>query len=71
VIDVKAGLTYLSPTDRSVEILLCTTGDAIITDLGKNKQKTLAKGTSIIIPAVVEKYSIEGNATIYKAGVPI
>jgi len=71
VIDVKSGLTYLSPTDRSVEILLCTAGEAIIADLGKNKQETLAKGTSIIIPAVVEKYSIEGNATIYKAGVPI
>jgi mannose-6-phosphate isomerase len=71
MIDVKAGRTYFSPTERSVEILLCTAGGAIVADLGKNKQETFAKGTSIIVPAVVDKYRIEGNATIYKAGVPI
>jgi len=71
VITVKEGLTYYSPTNRSVEILLCTDGDAIITDLGNNDKLALGRGKSIIIPSAVKKYCIEGNTTLYKAAVPV
>jgi len=70
VISVKEGIIYNSPLDRSVEILLCTDGNATVFDFGENDKIDIAGGRSVIIPAIVEKYSIEGNATLYKAAVP-
>jgi mannose-6-phosphate isomerase len=71
VITLKNDLMCYSPTNRSVEILLCTDGDVIITDLGNNEKLFFGKGKSIIIPASVKRYSIEGNAILYKAAVPV
>ena len=71
IIDVKEGIIYNSPAHRSIEILLCTNGKATITDPGKNDRVVIDRGKSIIIPAVVKKYSIQGNAAFYKAAVPI
>jgi mannose-6-phosphate isomerase len=71
VISVKDNIGYHSADRRSVEIILCTDGSATITDLGKNDNVLLDRGKSIIIPAVVEKYRIQGNATFYKAAVPL
>ncbi len=70
-INLQAGTTYHSPTKRSVEILLCTDGDATISDLKSRMKIDLPKGRSILIPAAVKKYRIKGDATIYKASVPI
>ena len=71
VITLKRNLTCYSPTNRSVEILLCTDGEVIITDLGNNDKLAFDKGKSIIIPSAVKRYCIEGNATLYKAAVPV
>ena len=71
IISVRDGKAYNSSTNRSVEILLCTNGDATITDLDKNDKIDLTRGRSIIIPAVLEKYRIEGKATLFKAAVPV
>lgn len=71
VISVDEGLKYYSTEERSVEILLCTDGNAQITDLGKNETVIVHRGVSVIIPAVTDKYRIEGKATLYKAAVPI
>ncbi len=71
IIHVKQGMIYNSPSHRSIEILLCTDGKATITDLGKNDKVVIDRGKSILIPAVVEKYSIQGNAAFYKAAVPL
>ncbi len=71
VITLKRDLTCDSPTNRSVEILLCTDGEAIITDLGNNDKLAFDGGKSIIIPSAVKKYCIQGNATLYKAAVPV
>lgn len=70
LISIKKGLSHSSSMDRSVEILLCTEGEATITDTGKDEKIIIAKGASIIIPAIVGKYTIEGEATFYKAAVP-
>jgi mannose-6-phosphate isomerase len=64
-------MDYYSPDRKCVEILLCTDGDAVVVDLTGNKRIEIKKGVSILIPAVVEKYSIKGNAVLYKAAVPI
>jgi mannose-6-phosphate isomerase len=71
VIGIKKDLTCYSPDNRSVEILLCTDGEATITDLGNNDKLAFDRGKSIIIPSAVKRYCIEGNATLYKAGVPV
>ncbi len=71
IVSLKEGMVYNSPTRRSVEILICTAGEATITDPGQNGRLSIGKGTSIIIPAAVKKYRIEGNAALYKAAVPV
>jgi mannose-6-phosphate isomerase len=71
VITVKTGMDYCSSTKRCVEILLCTAGDADVTDFTGSKLIHIIKGMSILIPAAVKKYSIQGNAVFYKAAVPI
>jgi mannose-6-phosphate isomerase len=71
VITVKTGTDDYIFDKRSVEILLCTDGDAVVADIVENKSVDIKKGMSILIPAAVEKYSIKGNAVFYKAAVPI
>ena len=71
VIAVKTDMNYYSPDKRYVEILLCTDGDALVVDLAENKSVHIKKGMSILIPAVVKKYGIKGDAVFYKAAVPI
>jgi mannose-6-phosphate isomerase len=71
VIQVNSDTGYTSPRERSVEILLCTAGTCKIKDLGSRKEMALKKGHTVIVPAAAFAYSLNGNATIYKAAVPI
>jgi mannose-6-phosphate isomerase len=71
VIDVSSGTPYESQRDRSVEIMICTLGEATISEVPDGAVTTLAQGVSILVPAAVEKYVIEGRAKIYKAAVPL
>ena len=71
VITVKTDQNYYSPDKKCVEILLCTDGDAVVVDLAGNNRVEIKKGVSILIPAAVKKYSIIGDAVLYKAAVPI
>lgn len=71
VISVTEQMQFSSLTDRSVEILFCTDGDVVISDPGANEALSLERGESAMIPAGLEKYSIEGSGTLYKAAVPI
>jgi len=71
VILVKKAKAFHSETNRSVEILLCTQGRAKISNLDLDEHHVIKKGVSVIIPAAVKAYTIEGNAEFYKAAVPI
>ena len=71
VIHLKQGMRYNSPAHRSIEILLCTDGNATIGGPGENDELAIDKGTSILIPAAVTRYHIKGNVTLYKAAVPL
>ncbi len=71
VITLNKGATYQSPKDRSVEILICTRGKATIFDRHDRTETQLRQGASAIVPAAVERYSIKGEGTCYKAGVPL
>jgi mannose-6-phosphate isomerase len=68
---VANGITYVSPLNRSAEILLCLKGSACIQFDGGNSQLCLEKGGSVLIPAALDAYQISGDATIYKAATPL
>jgi mannose-6-phosphate isomerase len=70
VIRLKRGTTYQSSKNRSVEILICTRGKVTISDLSDLTETQLPQGTSALVPACVERYSIKGEGTCYKASVP-
>jgi len=70
VIAVTDGISYESPKNRSVEIIICTAGNASVKTVGKDETLELSSGSSIFIPAAVQKYCIAGEATLYKASVP-
>jgi len=61
---------YKKEGERGIEIMLCTEGKATITDIFDSNSLDIKKGNSILIPAAVKGYTIEGRATIYKASVP-
>jgi mannose-6-phosphate isomerase len=69
VLDTKA--CYRSEKQRGAEVVLCTDGNAIFLDTGADTRIVLKKGTSIMIPSSVKAYQLSGNATLYKAAVPI
>lgn len=71
VIRVNKEAPFSSPRDRSVEMMICTEGEVSVTDLSNGEITLLTKGTSIIVPAAVEQYLIEGNGILYKAAVPL
>jgi len=71
VITLGKGLSHTSDENRSVEILLCTDGKATINEYGKNDAITIVRGNSVVVPASIPKYNIEGDAVFYKAAVPI
>ncbi len=72
VIHVSDSKTFVSPKNRSIEILLCTRGNAVLSyDSGTPNAINFKKGDSILIPAAVDSYRVYGNADVFKAGVPI
>ena len=71
LISVREGSSFKSPRNRSVEIMICLEGAAHVKGPENGDVLFLTKGASIIIPAAVKQYRIEGEATIYKAGVPL
>jgi mannose-6-phosphate isomerase len=71
VLDMHEGDFFKSPRKRSVEIMICIEGEAKIIDLGLGDVLSIKKGTSLIVPAAVEQYQIEGKTKIYKAAVPL
>ncbi len=71
MISPRQGSPFESPTKRSVEMMICIEGDARVTDLGSGEILSLKKGATIIVPAAVEQYRIDGEAKIYKASVPL
>lgn len=71
VITLGAGDEYTGPVDRSIEILLCTSGQHKITESHSMTPLEFNKGSSVLVPATVPGYTIHGGGVIYKAAVPI
>jgi len=71
VINLDAGDKYTGRGHGSIEILLCTSGEHRIAETGSMKPLIFDKGVSILIPAAVPGYTIQGKGVIYRASVPI
>ena len=69
VISVANGDLFISERDGGVEIMICMEGEARIKDRGNKEPLVLTTGSSVIIPASVGWYQIEGRAELYKATV--
>jgi mannose-6-phosphate isomerase len=69
-IEVREGGPYRSAGQRNVEILLCVNGKSQIIDEAGGEKTELSRGVSLLVPAEVASYKIEGNARIFKATVP-
>lgn len=71
IVKTTPGRAYRSPTIRSVEILLCTEGAGRITAGNQDLFLAVTKGDSVLVPAGLESYTIDGHLTLYKAAVPL
>ncbi len=71
VINIIQEKPYLSHISRNVEIIICTSGFADLTDLSDNSILQLSKGDSVVIPASLNQYKIEGTATLFKSSIPL
>ena len=69
VISLSRDATYTSPEKRGAEILLCTQGEAHLSDLTGRHSFDIAKGHSFLVPAAAGAYRIKGTATLFKAAV--
>ena len=75
-------LTVIAPTpdgpyesnarvDRDIQILLCTEGEATVTNVADGLRLPVRKGVSFVVPAAVERFRVDGDATLYRASVPL
>ena len=72
MIQVSDSKKYVSSKTRSVEILLCTWGNADLSyGSGTVKSIHMKKGDSVLIPASENVYQLNGKAAFYKASVPV
>ena len=53
---------------KSIEILICISGNAVL--YSKEGAIAILRGESILIPASVASYTLEGVAEIFTAGIP-
>lgn len=71
IVEVSEGTPFIGARNRGVEMMICTKGEATIKGLGDGETTGLTRGISVVVPSAVEQYRIEGDATLYKAAVPL
>jgi mannose-6-phosphate isomerase len=71
VIRIRKAAPFNGPDNRSVEMMMCTEGEVTVTDLSAGETTLLTKGASILVPAALQQYRIEGEGILYKAAVPV
>ncbi|HEX9185694.1 MAG TPA: mannose-6-phosphate isomerase, class I, partial [Vicinamibacteria bacterium] len=68
LLDVAAGRPYRPNAGRGVEVLLALEGEMTLEAAGETTP--LARGTSVLVPASVPSYAIEGEGRVCRARVP-
>lgn len=70
VVHAETGAECRSREHHGLEILLCMEGAGSIVWMGREHQLALEKGTSVLIPASMGSYRIQGNGMFFKAAIP-
>jgi mannose-6-phosphate isomerase len=69
-LSLRKGALYHEKGRGSLEIMICTEGNAEITDVVAAETLPVGRGSTFLVPAMVHELTMEGDATFYKAGVP-
>jgi mannose-6-phosphate isomerase len=70
-LDISGDGDYLSASQRSVEILLVVDGRVTITTNEGAEAYALRQGESVMVPACLAGYRIQGAGQLYRASVPL
>ena len=70
IVKVNNTVSFSVEENNSIEILLCTEGDAVIKDKAATHEVRIEPGVSVLVPAAVPGYTVEGIATLYRASIP-
>ena len=71
VITLVAGEVFESTSEGTPEIVIVVKGHAFVIEERTGQRFPLPQGTAILIPASVPRYTITGDAILYKASVPL
>ena len=69
-ITVAEGLSFQGKEGHGVEIWFCVQGEAELLEQSSRKRLVISKGTSVLVPAALAGYRVEGNALFYRASLP-
>jgi mannose-6-phosphate isomerase len=64
------GVPYHERRRKSLEILICTQGNAEITEVPSAETVLVSRGSAFLVPAMVKEIVMQGDATFYKAAIP-
>ena len=70
-LDVSRDCAYEAASQRSVEILLVVDGTVTITTETADDAAPLRQGESVMVPACLAGYRIQGQGQLYRASVPL
>lgn len=70
-INVSQAAPFDAPRDHSVEILFCTSGRGHIREPGADRSLDFHRGDSFVVPAAAGHYQVAGEASVFRAGVPL
>jgi len=69
-LSLEKELAYHEKGRKSLEIVICTQGNAQVSDVATSDVFPVSRGTAFLIPAMVKEIEMQGDATFYKAGIP-
>lgn len=69
-LSLERGPPYHEKSRKSLEVMICTHGSATITDVEAEEGLAVSRGSAFLVPAMVKELVIQGDATLYKAGIP-
>ena len=69
VVELRAGRVHDRSTGAGAEVLLCTDGRCRLSAVDAPPLE-LSAGQSVLVPATVDRYRLEGTATLFRAAVP-
>jgi mannose-6-phosphate isomerase len=70
VLRPRPDAAFESAEERSVEILFCAEGQAVVEDPARGGITPLPRGASVLVSAAVPGYRLRGEATVFRAAVP-